>query len=111
MAQYTGKTFFTLPRPLAYKNGVNIETIAANKTLTYFDSQFQILTDSTASASREVLLPEPKNGAWFLIRNDSSAPSEYAVKSGGSTVATVQIEKGALFVCDGSTWALASKGE
>ena len=31
MAQYNGKQHFTIPRPIKFKDGVNIEQISANK--------------------------------------------------------------------------------
>ena len=113
MAQYTGKTPFTLPRPLVYKNGVNVETINAHKTLTYFDSQYQILEDSTASATREIILPSPKNGAWFCIRNESNGgTSNFNVQGvGGATIVALPKDKSAFIVCDGTQWHLAVKGD
>jgi hypothetical protein len=100
MAQYNGKQHFTIPRPIKFKDGVNIEQISDNKTLTYKDSMFQRL-DATVG-SLEVILPEEKNGGMFVI-NCQGNPID--VKNGaGTTIKLLSVGEGGMFCCDGSSW-------
>ena len=100
MASYNGKGQFVLPRPLRFKDGVNIEQISGNRTLTYFDSQFQRL--DAQGAGFDVILPEEKNGAMFVINCQGNS---FTVKDdGGATVKVLSVGEGGLFACDGSNW-------
>ena len=61
---YTSKTAFKIPRRKLNPDGVNTETITTNRTLTYADSQFQAITNSTGG-SLNVTLPDEEDGAFF----------------------------------------------
>ena len=102
MASYNGKSPFTLPRPLRHKDGVNPETITVNKTLTYFDSQFQLLLNQTGSL--DVVLPEHKDGSFFWIKSRASSSSNIIVKDGSDTVATLGAGEAVLVVSTDSAW-------
>lgn len=97
---YNGKQLFTIPRPIKYKDGVNIEQISTNRTLTYRDSQYQRL-DATVG-SLEVILPEEKNGAMFVINCQGNS---FTVKDeGGATIKILSVGEGGMFCCDGTSW-------
>lgn len=100
MAQYNGKQHFTIPRPIKFKDGVNIEQISDNKTLTYRDSMYQRLDAQTGSL--EVILPKEKNGAMFVI-NCQGQP--FTIKDeAGNTVKGLSVGEGAMVCCDGTNW-------
>jgi len=109
MAEYNGKQAFTVPRPICVKDGINIETITADKTLTYRDSQYQVLTNNKGSVA-VVKLPVLKNGAYFWITCGSSSANTINVKDadGADIIATPNLGAGkaALIACDGSNWAV-----
>lgn len=100
MANYNAKGQFVLPRHLRLKDGVNIESISVNKTLTYQDSQHQRLDASVGSL--EVILPEEKNGAWFII-NCQGNPIDVKDPA-GTRVKLLSVGEGALVACDGTSW-------
>jgi hypothetical protein len=110
MAQYNGKQHFTIPRPICLKDGVNIETITADKDLSYFDSHYQLIKNSKGS-SATIKVPVEKNGAWFWFHCDSTSAHAFVLQtSGGSPIiggAGLAAGKSALLVCDGSQWAVA----
>lgn len=100
MAQYNGKQHFTIPRPIKFKDGINIEQISNNKTLTYRDSMYQRLDAQVVSL--EVILPEEKNGAMFVINCQGQA---ITIKDGaGNTVKGLSVGEGAMVCCDGTSW-------
>ncbi len=100
MASYNGKSAFVLPRHLQIKNGVNIEQLSVNRTLTYMDSQLQRL--DAQGAGLDVILPAEKDGAIFVINCQGNA---ITVKDGaGVTVKALSVGEGALFGCDGTSW-------
>lgn len=100
MAEYNAKQAFTIPRHIRFKDGVNIEAISGNKTLTYKDSMFQRL--DAQSGGLEVILPEEKNGGVFVINCQGQS---FTVKdSAGVTVKVLSLGEGGLFACDGDVW-------
>ena len=100
MAEYNAKQAFTIPRHIRFKDGVNIEQISANKTLTYKDSMFQRL--DAQSGSLEVILPEEKNGGVFIINCQGNS---FTVKDpAGTTVKILSTNEGGLFACNGTSW-------
>lgn len=106
---FTDAAQFKIPRHIVQPGGVNIETITADKTLLYSDSQYQILT-TNAGASLVVNLPEKKDGVSFFITCTSSSNQTINVKDadGGDIIATPNLGAGkaCLLVCDGSDWAV-----
>ena len=100
MANYNGNGAFVLPRALRIKNGVNVETITVDRTLTLKDSMVQLLDNSTAG-TLDLNLPDYKEGAIFAIKSTGSQ-SIIVKRASGSTVATVAAGEGALLVCTGS---------
>ena len=68
---FTDKAEFKVPRHIVQKGGVNVEQISGNRTLTYKDSQYQRL--DAQAGSLEVILPEEKDGAMFVINCQGNA--------------------------------------
>jgi hypothetical protein len=100
MAEYNGKQAFTIPRHIRLKDGVNIQEISVNKTLTYKDSMLQRLDAQVVSL--DVILPIEKNGGVFVINCQGQA---ITVKdAAGVTVKALSVGEGALFACDGTEW-------
>ena len=97
---FTDKAEFKIPRHIVQPGGVNIEQISSNRTLTYNDAQYQRL--DAQSGSLEVILPEEKDGAWFVINCQGTV---FTVKDpAGVTVKSLSLGEGGLFACDGSQW-------
>jgi len=97
---FTDKAEFKIPRHIVQPGGVNIEQISSNRTLTYKDAQYQRL--DAQSGSLEVILPEEKDGAVFVINCQGVA---FTVKdAAGVTIKALSLGEGALFACDGSNW-------
>lgn len=107
--KYTDKSPFVLPRHIQYKNGVNVETISANKDLSYSDSQYQILTNSKGSTA-VVKTPAKKNGAMFYIKCQTGSAHALHIKDadGVDIIGSPFLAAGklAILVCDGSTWSI-----
>ncbi len=110
MANYNAKGQFVLPRHLRLKDGVNIETITADKDLDYSSSQYQIITNNKGS-SATIKVPVLKNGSWFWLKNDDASGHSFVIQDadgnpiiGGAGLAA---GKCALVVCDGTEWAVA----
>lgn len=82
-----------LRRPIAYQHGdgVNIETISADKTLTVRSEQVQKLNGGVAD--RNVTLPAPvapdNIGHWFRVYNSGSTNNLVVKTSAASTLATL----------------------
>ena len=97
---FTDKQEYKIPRHIVQKGGVNIEQISGNRTLTYKDSQYQRLDAQVGSL--EVILPEEKDGAMFVINCQGNA---FTVKNAaGVAVKALSLGEGGMFCCDGSSW-------
>ena len=108
MANYTGKTALKVPRRYKNPGGINTETITTNKTLTYADSQYQALTNST-SGTLNVTLPTEEDGAFFWIRNQSGSTEAISVNNpAASGVVALAAGQAALVVCD-TVWQVFIK--
>ena len=106
-SDYNSAQAFKVARHFEFKNGVNIESITANKTLTYKDGMFQVLTPD---APRDLILPAERNGAIFLIKNEDAGANALTVKDdAAATIATVAAGEGCIVACDGSAWKLIIK--
>lgn len=109
MANYNAAQAFTIPRHIRYKDGVNIETITADKPLSYTDSQYQVLTNSKGS-NADVRMPAKKNGAMFWIKNDAASGHALFIQEADTTPiiggAGLAAGKVCCVVCDGSNWAI-----
>lgn len=109
MASYNSSQAFKVARHFQYKNGINIETITADKDLTYKDSSVQILTNSKGS-SATVKVPPKKDGAIFWLKCETGSAHAFVVQDadgnpiiGGAGLAAGKV---ACVVCDGSNWAI-----
>ena len=97
---YTDDNPFKLPRRIENEGGVNIEQISGNRTLTYEDAQYQRL--DAQSGSLEVILPEERDGAWFVINCQGNG---FTIKdAAGVTVKGLSVGEGALLACNGTSW-------
>ena len=76
---YTDKAEFKIPRHLVQPGGVNIESITTDKTLTYADSTYQIITSGGAGAN-DLNLPANKDGAVFWVKTKAASTQNLAVK-------------------------------
>lgn len=107
--QYTDGSFFVLPRPIQYKNGVNIETITVDFTMTNSDSHVQVLTNNKGSVAT-IKLPIKRNGLSIWIKNSASSGNELYIQDseGNDVIGTPYLAAGkvANLVCDGSNWAI-----
>ena len=106
---YNSAQAFKIARHFEYKNGINIETITADKDLTYKDSQYQIFTNNKGS-SATIKVPAKRNGSLFWFKNDSTSSHAFVIQDaddnpiiGGAGLAA---GKAACVVCDGSSWAV-----
>ena len=104
---FSNEAPFQVRKHIALLNGVNVETIAADKTLTLADSTFQILNGG--ASDRDVDLPAETDGIYFWITNSGGSNGLVVKNDGGSTIATVAFGEGALFVCNGTDWKLVIK--
>ena len=106
---FSDKAEFKIPRHIVQPGAVNIETITADKVLTYKDSQYQVLTNNKGSVA-VVKLPEKKQGSYFWITCGSSSGHTINVKDADDVdvIATPNLGAGkaALIACDGSEWAV-----
>ncbi len=104
---FTDKAEFNVPRHIVQKGFVNSESITSNKTLTYADSTFQILTTNGAL---DLILPAEKNGATFIVRNHPDSLGDLTVKSdSGSTIDSRAAGEAFILVCDGTSWHVGLK--
>ena len=104
---FSNEAPFQVRKHIALLNGVNVETIAGDKTLTLADSTFQILNGG--ASDRDVDLPAETDGIYFWITNSGGSNGLVVKNAGGSTNATVAFGEGALFVCNGTDWKLVIK--
>jgi hypothetical protein len=93
---------FQIRKHIALLNGVNAETIAANKELVLSDSTFQVINGG--ASDRDVTLPAETDGIWFWVKNSGASNALVVKDVGAATIATVAVGEGALFVCDGASW-------
>jgi len=92
-------------KKLLLMDAINIETLAAGRTLTIVDQRFQNL--DPGGASRDVTLPseDPNAGAWFWIINGADAAENLVIKDdGGSTIVTIQQSQAGIVVNSGTAW-------
>ena len=103
MAEFASDILFSIDTALQLKNGLNAETITVSKTLTYQDSTYQALKNTTGAL--DVILPSPKSGCHFWIKSRASSSSNIVVKDHlGSSIKTLAAGDGVLFCCDDSAW-------
>lgn len=107
--QYTDSAPFVVPRPIVNKNGVNIETITADKDLVLKDAHIQIITNDKGS-SATIKTPAKRNGLSYWFKNDAASGHAFVVQDidgnpivGGGGVAA---GKTCYIACDGSNWAV-----
>lgn len=102
MAQYNAKQQFTIPRQIVLKNGVNVETLAGDKTLDKASSMIQILDPD--GVQRDITLPPVKDGMIFWIVNTAAGAIDLnVIKPDASTIVISQNET-LMVVSDASNW-------
>jgi hypothetical protein len=102
MANYNAKGAFVLPRQLRLKSGVNVETLAAGKTLDKSSSMIQVL--GTGGAPRVVTLPAVQDGMVFWIANKGSGGHDLTVTKPDSSTILVSDGEGLMIACDTTNW-------
>ena len=110
MASYNGSQLFTIPRPIRIKDGVNSEIITAQKTLTYKDSQVQMISPHTAGV-KTIKLPALKDGAYFYIYNKDTVSTLTVKTPADTTLMTLAANdpvtaaaSGSFIWSDGTKW-------
>lgn len=106
MASYNSVQAFKVARHFQFKNGVNVESIVDNKTLTYKDSMIQVLD---VDSNRDVILPAEKDGAIFMIKNENSTYAITVKNASSATIETLAVGVGAIFACNGTAWKTVIK--
>jgi hypothetical protein len=104
---FSNETPFQVRKHIALLNGVNVETISANKTLVLSDSTYQILDGG--GSDYDLVLPAENDGVSFWIRNDGATNSIVVKDAGATTITTLTAGQACHVVCDGSTWFLVLK--
>ena len=90
---------------LERRNTSNVETLAANKTLSPADARIQVL--DPGGAARDVVLPPEavSTGVDFLVHNAADAAEVLTIKDdAGATVCTPTQNESAWLFCDGTSW-------
>ncbi len=96
-------------RPI-FRGGVKSEEITTAVTLNGRSEVFQILKNK-GSGVLVVTLPSEEDGLYVWVHAHSGSDHNIEVKDvAASTVATLTVGEGALFVCDGSSWHKVIKG-
>lgn len=108
-SDYNSAQAFKVARHFEFKNGINIQTITADKDLTYKDAQHQIITNNKGSAAT-IKVPAKRNGAYFWFKNDAASGHAFVIQDadGNPIIGGVGLAAGkaACVVCDGSSWAV-----
>ena len=106
---FASNILFSIDTALQIKGSVNIETITGDKTLSYQDSTYQIITNNKGS-NADIRVPSSKDGVYFWIKNAAASAHALLIQEsdsspiiGGSGLAAGKV---ALIVCDGSNWAV-----
>jgi hypothetical protein len=105
-SNYNSAQAFKVARHFEFKNGVNVESIVDNKTLTYKSSMIQILD---VDSNRDVILPAERSGAIFIIKNQDTVYAITIKDPAGATIVTLTATQGCIVASDGSSWAQAIK--
>lgn len=115
--QYSGRRYMAQTAiamgidPLTIKSVVfgtlpttNTETLSAGKTLTANDARIQVL--DPGGSSRDITLPDASlmAGDGFYINNAADGEENLVVKSGQTTVGTVNQNEVGYAYSDGSAW-------
>jgi hypothetical protein len=98
---------FRVRKHIQLINGVNVDTLIADATLTVASSTFQILDGG--AADYDVNLPAEQDGIYFWITNAGATNNLVVKDDAAATIATVAAGEGALFVCNGTAWKLVIK--
>lgn len=109
-AKYSGSGKKIFSAQVAYKGGVNIETLAAGVTMDAQSSNLQILNPD--SSNRTIVLPaeETNEGLWFSFRNSGSAGNLVINNDAAVTILTLNPGESGTVGCDGSAWVKAFEG-
>jgi len=87
--------------------GANVEALAGDKTLVVTDAKYQKL--DPGGAHRDVNLPAEADstGLEFFIANAADNAENLVVKNDGAgTIATLNQNEAAIFICDGTNWVV-----
>ena len=93
--------------------GLNIETLTGNKTLTPgVEKMYQYLNPGTANRDIAMATATANAGDRFVIRNNATGNSNYALVIKQSSTTLDQVYAGAVkeFIFDGTNWVSAANG-
>lgn len=109
-SSYAGSGKKVLSAQVAYKGGINIETLAAGVTMDAQSSNLQVLDPD--GSNRTIVLPaeETNDGLWFSFRNSGSTGNLVINNDAAATVLTLNPGESGTVGCDGSAWAKAFEG-
>lgn len=93
---------FQIRKHIQYLNGVNVETISGDKTLSLADSTFQILNGG--AADYDVNLPAEQDGIYFWITNSGATNALVVKNDAAATIISLAATNAALVVCNGTDW-------
>jgi hypothetical protein len=93
---------FQIRKHIQYLNGVNVETITGDKTLTLSDSTFQILDGG--GSDFDVNLPAEQDGIYFWVTNEGATNALVVKNDAAATIVSLAAGEAGLFVCDGTDW-------
>jgi hypothetical protein len=96
---FDGKNPWKLGRQMRLLGGLEIETLAAGRTLTHSDAQYIGL--DPGGAHRNVVLPAPRKGSYFFIFNRADAAENLVVQQAdaSTTCATINQNEMAIVFC------------
>ena len=83
-------------------NDINVETLAADKTISAGDPQIQRLDPN--GADRNVDLPPEVSGLILFIFNSGSSKLTVREDSGSTSIAAVAANQSGIFISDGTNW-------
>ena len=91
--------------PLKHRAGVNVETLAADKTLTHDDVELQVLDPGGAARNVDLPAEEESAGLRFVIANTADAAEVITVRNDAAgTICTPTQNETAVVWCDGTNW-------
>ena len=101
-SQFSGKGYFSIPKPLRRKGHLNLAVITVDQVLTERSAQYQVL-DSEA-APLNVDLPVLKDGLIYIICNAGATTNLSVRDADGSPVETLTPSLKKTFLCNGTLW-------
>ena len=97
---YGSDNGYVFDNPPIYRGGVNIETIAGDKTLTKKDGTYQHINAGVSSLN--LILPSPIDGLTFTVMCTGNA---LMIQDHTPTnLKSLSVDQGAMFISNGLVW-------